>query len=131
MIVLDTHAWIWWASDPDQLSPTARREIERARKEQGLHIATISSWEVALLVRKKRLRLTMDVEDWIARSEALPYVHFVPLTNGVALKAVSLPEPLHPDPADRIIVATTISLGGRLVTKDKRLRRYRPVQTVW
>jgi prevent-host-death family protein len=42
-----------------------------------------------------------------------------------------LAAPLHDDPADRIIVATALPLGATLITKDRRLRRYRAVRTIW
>jgi PIN domain nuclease of toxin-antitoxin system len=94
-------------------------------------ISSISCWEVALLVKKGRLELTMDPGDWIARSESLPYLCFVPVDNHIAQRSVALPAPLHQDPADRIIVATALSLGAELVTRDRRLHRYRHVPTVW
>jgi PIN domain nuclease of toxin-antitoxin system len=73
----------------------------------------------------------MDAEDWIARTEALPFVKFVPVNNSIAVRSTQLPGPLHDDPADRIIIATTLSLGGMLVTKDDRIREYPQVKTLW
>jgi PIN domain nuclease of toxin-antitoxin system len=73
----------------------------------------------------------MDVADWVAKAESLPFLQFVPVDNRIAIRATRLPEPLHADPADRIIVATTLALGATLVTKDDRLRRYRHVDTLW
>lgn len=130
MIVLDTHAWVWWVAGDRRLSQSARDEIDRAMGESGLRVSSISPWEVATLVRRGRLELTMEVGDWIARSEALPFLRFVPVDNRIALRAVGL-QGLHDDPADRIIVATALSLGARLVTRDRRLRAYRGVETLW
>ena len=42
-----------------------------------------------------------------------------------------LPPPLHPDPADRIIIATALQLGATLITKDQKIRDYPHVTTVW
>jgi PIN domain nuclease of toxin-antitoxin system len=131
MIVLDTHAWVWWVSNPALLGEAARRVIGDAVRGRELFISTISSWEVAMLVEKGRLALALDVRDWIARSEALPFVSFVPLTTAIAVESVRLPGFPHADPADRIIVATALSLGARLVTKDKKLLQYPPVRAVW
>ncbi len=129
MILLDTHAWLWWVNDPTQLSPCAKAEIDAAVSNGDLRISSISTWEVALLVHKGRLQLTMEVEDWVARTEALPFVTFVPVSNRVAMKSVVLP--IHPDPADRLIIATALSLGATIVTKDDKIHSYKPVQTVW
>lgn len=84
-----------------------------------------------MLVSRGRLELTMDAADWIARCEALPFLSFVPVDNEVALRSTRLPGRLHHDPADRIIIATALSLGATLVTKDRRIRAYEHVPTVW
>ncbi len=131
MIVLDTHAWVWWVSNPEMLSDLARQAIDDAVRRRELFISTISSWEVAMLVEKERLSLALDVRDWISRSEALPFVTFVPLSTAIAVESVRLPGFPHADPADRIIVATAMSLGARLVTKDEKLLRYGPARAVW
>jgi PIN domain nuclease of toxin-antitoxin system len=131
MIVLDTHAWIWFISNPDLLSKRAKKAVNTALEDKSILISSISAWELALLVTKKRIKLTLDVTDWIAKSESLPFIQFMPVTNSIAVKSVNLPLPLHPDPADRIIIATALSVGAPLVTKDKKLLGYAPVRTIW
>ena len=131
VVVLDTHIWAWWVSEPSRLSRRARKTIDAAAGTSRLFLSSISVWEISLLVARDRLKLKMDVEDWIARSEALPFLHFVPVDNHIAMRANRLPEPLHPDPADRIIIATTLILGGVLVTKDQKIRDYSHIKTVW
>jgi len=131
MIVLDTHAWIWFTSKPVVLSKKAKKAVEAAVKEKNVLISSISAWEVALLVKKKRLTLSMDVTDWIAKSENLPFIQFIPVSNLIAVKSVNLPQPLHSDPADRIIIATALSTGAPIVTKDKKILDYSHVKTIW
>lgn len=131
MVVLDTHAWVWFVSNPELLSKKAKRTIERAVVDKNVFISSISAWEVALLTSKKRLLLSMEVADWIKKSEMLPFVNFIPVDNSIAVKSVNLPQPFHSDPADRIIVATAISLGVSLITKDERILEYAHVKTIW
>jgi len=131
MIVLDTHAWIWWVSSPEYLSETAKQTIDEAATGKNIFISSISAWEIAILVSRGRLKLTMSPADWVAASEALPFFDFVPVSNSIALKSVQLPGILHNDPADRIIIATAVSLGATLVTKDEKIRNYPHVKTVW
>ncbi len=131
MIVLDTHAWLWWVSGSEALSVPAGQAIERHVTQRTVHVSSISTWEVALLVKRRRLELTMDVGDWIANSEALPFLRFVPVTNQIAVRSVNLPNGLHSDPADRMIIATTLFLGASLVTKDERILNYPHVETIW
>ena len=131
MIVLDTHVWVLFVSNPEFLSKRAKKSLDTAMEEKGILISSISTWEVALLVAKKRLRLTLSVTDWIAKSESLPFIKFVPVTNSIAVKSVNLPLPLHPDPADRIIIATALALGVALVTKDEKLLGYAHIKAIW
>ena len=131
MIVLDTHVWVWWVSGIEELPLKVIRLIEKAIDQKAIYISCISVWEVAQLIERGRLQITLDVNNWVARSEALPFVHFIPVDNAIALRSVQLPSPLHPDPADRIIIATALNLGFPLVTRDERLAHYAHVQTIW
>jgi PIN domain nuclease of toxin-antitoxin system len=131
VIVLDTHVWVWFTSNPELLSKAAKKAINVSMEQKAIFISSISAWEVALLAAKKRLKLTIDVTDWITKSERLPFLQFVPVDNSVAVKSVNLPQPLHKDPADRIIIATAITIGAPVVTKDKKLLDYPHVKTIW
>lgn len=131
MIVLDTHAWVWWVSSPALLASNAQRAVENAARDRALYVSSISAWEVALLIKKGRMELTMDVEDWVARSESIPYLSFVPVDNRIAVRSVALPGVFHPDPADRIIVATAQMLGASVVTKDEKIQNYPHVDSLW
>lgn len=129
LIVLDTHAWIWWIDGSSQLSKRAGHVIDAAVGEGAVSASAISCWEIAMLARKGRLELTTSVEDWIARCEALPFFSVVPIDSRIATRAAGLPA-IHEDPADRIIVATALTSGATFVTKDRRLAAF-GVPTVW
>lgn len=131
MIVLDTHIWLWWVSNPETLSKAARQATRQAVADQGIVISSISVWEVAMLVEKNRLELSIDVRDWIRKTESLPYVTFIPVDNTIALRSANLPGSFHKDPTDRIIVATALSLGLPIVTKDKKILGYEHVTSIW
>jgi len=72
-------------------------------------------------VSKKRIELYRDVLEWIRDALALPGVRLWPLTAEIAVATTRLPWEMHPDPADRILVATARSLGATLVTADQAL----------
>lgn len=131
MIVLDTHVWLWWISSPENLSVSAYQAIKHAVTEKGIIISSISTWEIALLVDKKRLELSVDVRDWIRRTEDLPFVNFMPVDNTISLRSVTLPGHFHNDPADRIITATAVTMGLPLVTRDYKILNYPHVTTIW
>lgn len=131
MVVLDTHAWVWWVNRSPELSRKADRGIQKAMKAEAVYISSISAWEVAMLVSQERLALTMEVREWIRACAALPYVRFVPVNNDIAVASAALPAGLHDDPADRIIVATANTLDVPLVTRDQRLLDYAGVRAFW
>ncbi|MHB8295234.1 MAG: type II toxin-antitoxin system VapC family toxin [Acidimicrobiales bacterium] len=128
MILLDTHAWLWLRSDPDRLSVAAR---DAASREQTV-VASISCWELVTLARLGRVSLDRDAGPWISHAlAAQPAVEAIKLTTGIAVSAGELGGAFPGDPADRVIYATARSLGCRLVTKDRRIRRFAPDDTIW
>ena len=128
MIVLDTHAWIWWVAESKQLSAAARKAITNA---DTIGIHPISCWEIAMLVEKNRLVLNCDVEQWVATALRMRGVTVVDLTSTAAVLAARLPGVFHGDPADRLIVASCLNLKVPLVTKDTHIRRWRRIETIW
>ncbi len=132
MILLDTHALVWWVAEPSRIAAKARRALDAAVKAgESIAVSSISLWEIAMLVSRKRLTLTIDAETWITSLEALPFLTFVAVDNRIAVRSVQLEDFPHRDPADRLIVATALGLGATVVTADTRLRRYKPLATLW
>lgn len=129
MIVLDTHAWLWWANEDARLSATVRGAL---LVESEIGICAISGFEVAQLVAKGRLRLERDPKTWVDRALAHERVRTLPVEPAIAVDAGLLDHDRFPgDPADRIIYATALHQGARLATKDRRLREFDPVLTFW
>ena len=132
MIVLDTHALIWWVTgDHEQLSSAALKAIEAELDGGQILISSISAWELSMLVAKGRIALSMDVAEWLALVGQIKAVSFVPVDNEIAVKSTELPCEFHKDPADRMIVATARKLAAPLVTADEKIRNYPHVRSVW
>jgi PIN domain nuclease of toxin-antitoxin system len=126
VIVVDTHALIWWITGDARLSERARELINRS----AVGIAVITCWEIALLAARGRIALDDHITDWWHDVLALPSTALLPLTIEVAHTAARLRDPIR-DPADRLIVATALHQGVALVTKDERIRAAGVVQTIW
>lgn len=132
MIVLDTHALVWWANGDERLSPKAHKAIGDEQKAHGrICISAISAWEIAMLVHKNRLVLAMDVDDWLDVVKDIDGVEIVPLSPHVLVQSTRLPGAFHADPADRMIVAFAREHNAVLVTADGRIQRYSHVRWVW
>ena len=130
MILLDTHAWLWWLYDPNHLCPRARETIDTASTSGGVAVSTISTWERALLVRKGRLELRLPVRDLESACAQLPFFRFIAVDVEIAIASVEL-DGLHADPADRLIVATARHAGLDLITRDERLQTLPGIRTIW
>jgi PIN domain nuclease of toxin-antitoxin system len=129
LVVLDTHAWIWWCDDPARLSQAACEAIADAGT---IGVSAISCWEVAALALRGRITLDRDIPLWIEQALARPAVAALPVSPKVAVDAALLErEEFTGDPADRLIYATTRGAGARLVTRDARLREFDPRGTLW
>lgn len=137
MIVLDTHTLIWWVNQSNQLSSKANQIIkETLDKKSELLVSSTSAWEIALLVHKGHLTLTMEVNKWIATAAAIDGLRYVPIDNEMGIHSVQLPCEFHADPADRMIVALARQLNLPyptlpLVTADQRILAYTHVKTIW
>lgn len=122
MIALDTHAWLWWLSEPREPSATARRAIQ-AHIESGIAVSALRVWEVALLHKRNGIERAMPLDDLLAHCERLPNLESLPMTPRIGVASVDL-EPLHADPADRWPGqgAYTLSMGLQFdpSTRDTR-----------
>ena len=132
MIVLDTHAWIWYVDSPENLSAAAREAIDSARVAGGqANLSCISSWEVHMLVMKRWLDLSVPSDIWVSRCERLSFLRFHPVDNDIARLATLECGRMHGDPADRIITATALYLGAKLVTRDRKIHDSGLVDCIW
>ena len=123
-IILDTHVFIWLLNGDVTLPPKVRKIIGEHLSEGAVYLSAISCWEIAMLERAGRIRLSKSIHNWIEDALSAPGFILAPLTTGIAIESCNLPGDFHGDPADRIIVATARVEGARLVTSDNRIRAY-------
>jgi PIN domain nuclease of toxin-antitoxin system len=119
MILLDTHVLIWLDEGNSRLGPEALIQINAEFTAGNLAVSAISFWEIAMLVRKKRLEMRIETDVW--RKELLENgLHEIPLGGAIAIRAAELPD-FHGDPADRLIVATALQTSATLATADQKI----------
>ena len=115
-VLLDTHVLVWLLEGDRHLGQEARRLADMAVREDTLLVSGMSFWEVAMLVQRHRLVLVQPVANW--RHNVLELgIAEIPVSGDIGILATELEDfPL--DPADRIIAATAMVHGARLITAD-------------
>ena len=125
-VLLDTCAVIWLANG-DPLRDGAAGKIQDAALGGGVFVSPISAWEIGMLSRPKAGRAIAFLPDpatWFARFMAGPGIRPAAFTAQMAIGASQLPEPLHGDPADRLLIATARHLSMPIVTRDTKILAY-------
>ena len=122
---------MWWLTRALGLSRKAERTLAAHGDPGQIVVSAISLLEIATAVRRGRLELSIPLDQWLADINSLPEIRIEPVSADIAALAGSLAEPMHGDPADRLIVSTAFTLGVPLVTGDKKLQEYRGVKTIW
>ena len=118
-MLLDTHALVWLDEGNTRLGKTALSTIDQHLQANSLYVSSISFWEVAMLIEKNRLEISMSVDLW--RKSLLDNgLQEIPLTGNVAIQSALLND-FHGDPADRMIVATAMQATAKLCTADRKI----------
>ncbi len=127
-LLLDSHVVQWWSAEPDRLSGTAARAISQAGE---LSVSDVTWFELAWMAHHERITVSIPIRSWL--QELAGEVRTIGITPAIASTAVALATSFPEDPADRLIYATAVERGWRLVTKDQRLRRHRHPSplTIW
>ena len=120
-VLLDTHVWLWWNTEPERLATTARRQIGDARNEVFLSAASI--WEMAIKRRLGKLPLPEPVATYVTRRLASDAIRTLSITldHAAGLEALEL---LHRDPFDRVLIVQARQERLRLLTVDDQVLAY-------
>lgn len=127
ILLLDTHALLWWITDSPRLSPRARGLMADAGNELLWSVA--SSWEVAIKNAVGRLPLPAPPALFIPEHLARNNVGTLPVQNAHAFRAGALP-PHHRDPFDRMLIAQAQIEKIPLLSADRRMRPYE-LEVMW
>jgi PIN domain nuclease of toxin-antitoxin system len=120
-LLLDTHVFIWWADDPDKLSPAALAALEDEANELLLSVASV--WEMQIKIQLGKLKLSLPLKELVKNQQE---------TNNLTVSPVALPHVLaldalpfhHKDPFDRLLIAQSIEEDLTLVTADSQFSAY-------
>ena len=120
-LLLDTHIFIWWADQPENLSASALSALEDEANELLLSVASV--WEMQIKAQLGKLKLSLPLKELLRTQQA---------TNDLTVLPVELPHVLaldafpfhHKDPFDRLLIAQSIEEDLTLVTADSQFSAY-------
>jgi PIN domain nuclease of toxin-antitoxin system len=126
IVLLDTHALLWWWKIPQQLSPNAKKAIED--DSNTVLISAAVAWEVAIKTKTGRINFESLLAKW---AELLTQDQFIelPITSDHGIRAGQLPLH-HRDPFDRMLAAQAQSQGLPIVSSDRIFDAY-GVRRIW
>ena len=125
MIVLDTHIWVKWIINGNQ--DLSEKIVNAMKLDTHLAVSAISCMEVSLLEKRGRLQLPLSVKDWLKEALENSGVESLPVTCEIMHKAVALAD-IPQDPADRIVIATSILHDAKLASLDSVFPDYKELQ---
>lgn len=121
MILLDTHIWVnWILLGRDALKPSIASSIEDFDR---VAVSAICCFKIALLVTARKLELPLSTDRWIKEALQQSAIECLPITCSIAQRSVKLTD-IHRDPADRIIIATTLEHGAQVASYDTTFANY-------
>jgi PIN domain nuclease of toxin-antitoxin system len=122
-LILDTHILIWYIEGINLSEPQVEL-IDKMREKSSVYISAISIWEIALLVSKERIALSIDIDEWIQRVASITGLNLMDLSIPILTQSCTLLNYEHKDPADRMIIASARSINAHLITLDQKIIDY-------
>ncbi|MBN2107976.1 MAG: type II toxin-antitoxin system VapC family toxin, partial [Deltaproteobacteria bacterium] len=126
-LLLDTHVFIWWDSDPAKLSKKALALC--ADPGNTLFLSVASAWEMQIKMQLGKMKLAFSLQDIIREQQKTNGLQIMPVELEHALALHSLPAH-HNDPFDRLLIAQARAESAVLVSKDKIFSTY-PIDLIW
>lgn len=126
-VLLDTHTFLWWITNNEQLSNTSRNIIGDSQNE--LFFSVASGWEMAIKARLGKLELPENLDQFIAEQLQQNAIAGLPIQMSHALHVYTLP-PLHRDPFDRLLIAQSQLENMPILTIDPQIGRY-DLEVIW
>src|SRR5690349_21779316 len=102
ILLLDTHTFIWWDSEPERLSETAFALCKD--QTNTLLLSMASAWEIQIKYQLGKLNLRMPLADIVSSQQGSNGLKFLPISFSHILALQNLPM-AHRDPFDRLLAA--------------------------
>lgn len=109
------------------VAPGTRDVLDRAGALKRVFVSPVTAWEIGVLARPGRRGAHIFLPSphaWFRDLLSLPPIVAAPFNIEIALETSTLPDDIHPDPADRMLIATARLLDVALLTRDRKILAY-------
>lgn len=120
-LLLDTHIFIWWADQPERLSPTALFALEDEAND--LLLSVVSVWEMQIKIQLGKLKLSLPLKELVTNQQDTNDLTVLPVELAHVLTLDALPFH-HKDPFDRLLIAQSVQEAFTIVTADSQFSAY-------
>jgi len=121
--LLDTHIFLWWMSDAEQLSQEVFDIISDTSNQ--IYISSATIWEIAIKEALGKLKVDADLNSAI---EANGFIELK--ISAICANATKKLEPIHRDPFDRMLISQAIERDMTFITVDKFIIQYDRVKVL-
>jgi PIN domain nuclease of toxin-antitoxin system len=122
--LVDTCAAIW-LTHRAEIAPEVRLALKKAWRDGiPVRVSAVTAWEMAMLVSKGRMTETRDPLRWYRDFVRESQIEEEQVTAELYVASCFLPQPIHNDPTDRIIIATAREHDLTIITRDRAILAY-------
>ena len=114
-VLLDTHTFIWWDSEPLRLSPQVLNMCQNP--ENLLLLSVASVWEMQIKLQLGKLKLVLPLSELVKGQQQINKIEILAVKLEHVLALDRLPSH-HKDPFDRLLIAQARVEGLTLLTTD-------------
>lgn len=126
-LLFDTHTFIWWDSQPNNLSQTSLTLLQD--RSNILLLSVISIWEMQIKLQLGKLTLSRSLLEIIENQQQTNQIELLSVNLAHVLELDKLPL-VHKDPFDRLLITQANVENAALVSCDPIVAQY-PVNVIW
>ena len=120
-LLLDTHTFIWWDSEPAKLSTQALALCQD--QQNSLLFSVASVWEMQIKLQLGKLKLTLPLPEIIENQQRTNHLEILSILLPHVLAVQDLPAH-HKDPFDRLLIAQANVEDVMIVSNDPMFSKY-------
>lgn len=122
--LLDTCTVLWLMDGAEIAEDALDRLYAVQSARETVAISVMTAWEVGMLVSKNRMTSTRDPLRWFDNAVAQFGANIADVSPSILVASSFLPQPVHNDPMDRILIATARENDLTIITRDRAILKY-------